>query len=58
MTLLAYAWVVKGMVLAASPYRFRRAMAFCLRSRAACRGFGAAGLAVGALLMALAARVY
>ena len=58
MTLLAYAWIVTGMVLVATPYRFRRMCEPWLRDRARFRGLNLAGLALGLILIILACTVY
>lgn len=50
---LAYVWVVAGMVLVLSPYRFRQAAQLCCASAGACRWTGLAGVAAGGGLAAL-----
>lgn len=51
---LAYAWVVAGMVLMLSPYRFRHAAEFCCSTRGGCRFTGLVGVVTGGVLVALA----
>jgi len=50
---LAYGWVLAGLVLVVSPYRFRRVADRLLTNRGRIRALGAAGVGFGALLLAL-----
>jgi len=52
--LLAYGWVLIGVVLMLSPYRFRKTMSVLCASDAGCRWFGVSGLILGLVLIALA----
>jgi hypothetical protein len=58
LTVIAYAWAVKGCILILSPYRCRDGIAWLTASEARCRAAGAAFVLTGVLLLALAARVY
>jgi hypothetical protein len=55
---MAYGWVVAGMILVLSPYRFRHAAQFCCGTNAACRWTGAFGLALGSFLIGLGLLVF
>lgn len=55
---LSYVAVVAGLILVLSPYRYRRTVDFCLRSRASSLGWGLAGLALGLALVGLGVFVY
>lgn len=55
---LAYIMVVKGVVLVLSPHLFRKAVDFGLRSDAACRAWGALGLAAACFVAALGFMVF
>ncbi len=50
---MAYVWVVVGMVLVLSPYRFRHAAQFYCGTNATCRWTGILGLAQGVFLIGL-----
>ena len=56
--LLAYAMVIKGMLLVLGPYRFRKWTERYLPTDAACRRAGAACAALGAGLIALGLTVF
>ena len=58
MTLLAYAWVIMGIVLVVSPFRFRRAFEPWLEDRRRFRMANYAGLVFGLVLITLALTVY
>jgi len=58
MTVLAYVWVVAGMVLVLSPYRFRHLVEFVNRTTVRTRLGGVARFLVGALLLFLGLKVY
>jgi hypothetical protein len=55
---MAYGWVVAGMILVLSPYRFRHAAQFCCGTTAACRWTGIFGLGLGAFLIGLGLLVF
>ena len=55
---LAYGFVMVGIVLVLCPYMFRKTVAVGSRSPAACRVWGGAGLILGLVVMALALTVY
>lgn len=55
---LAYILAVKGMVLVLSPYMFRKTVERLTRRKGVSRVLHAAGLALGALLIALSVAVY
>ena len=57
-TTLVYVWVVGGMILVLSPYRFRQAGSFCCKTNERCRVIGTVGLLVGATLVFLSLKVY
>jgi len=55
---LVYIWVVAGMILMLSPYRFRHVVErFCATDRG-CMAMGAGGVAMGGVLIALGLRVF
>lgn len=58
MPLLAYVWVVIGIVIVLSPYRFRQLTHFWVQSAARCRAGGLLGIGVGIVLVILAKTVY
>lgn len=58
MSLVAYAMIVKGMVLLLSPYMFRQMTEKFLKTDTACRLAGAGGLVFDAVLALLALLVY
>jgi len=58
MTVLAYVWVVAGMVLVLSPFRFRQTAAFATRTDARCRLGGLGRVALGLLLLVLGLNVF
>jgi hypothetical protein len=53
MTILAYAWVVAGMVLVYSPHLGRDALHFLAQTPRRCRAFAWPGVAFGVVLMVL-----
>lgn len=55
---LAYVWVVAGMLLMLSPYRFRQVFDIMTRTLARCRWLGLVRALVGALLLVLGLTVY
>jgi hypothetical protein len=55
---LAYGWVVAGMVLTVAPYQFRRAAGVCAGTKERCRTAGVAGCLAGAALVALGLGAY
>ena len=55
---LAYVWVVAGMVFVLSPYRVRRFFDFITRTELHCRVGGALRLAFGILLLVLGCKVF
>jgi hypothetical protein len=55
---LAYVWVVAGMVLVLSPYRFRQAAQLCCGTEGTCWWTGVAGLALGVFLAGLGFLVF
>ena len=57
-TVLAYLWVVAGMVLVVSPYWLRKSAAFWIASNQRCRLGALLGMVVGAGLLALGLFVY
>jgi hypothetical protein len=57
-TLLAYAWVIAGMVLVVSPFRFRRVLEPWLADRKKFRNLNLTVLVLGVALLALALTVY
>ena len=58
MTLLAYVWVITGMVLIVSPFRFRRMAEYWTHNRTRFRMGNLAGLVAGILLIVLGIAVY
>ena len=58
MTVAAYLWVISGIVLFLSPYRFRHFAAFMTKTDMRCRLLGLVRLAVGACFLFLGLRVY
>ncbi len=58
MTVLAYAWAIAGMVLVASPFYFRDALAVALKTPLRCRLLSLAGAVFGLVLLALGLFVY
>ncbi len=57
-TVIAYAWVVAGIVLVLSPYRFRHVAEFVTKTESRCRAAGAIRLAAGAAILFLGLKVY
>ena len=57
-TVLAYGFVIAGIILVLCPYRFRKTAASWSRSHTACRVWGGAGLILGLVVIALALTVY
>ena len=55
---LAYGFVIVGIILVLCPYMFRKTVALWSRSPAACRVWGGAGLILGLAIMALALAAY
>jgi hypothetical protein len=55
---LAYLWVVAGMVLVLSPFRFRHVVERCCGTDSRCRLAGIAGMAVGGVLILLGMTVF
>ncbi len=55
---IAYAMVVKGIVLILSPYVFRQSMERLVRTEALCRAWGGFGMAWAVLLVVLGLTVY
>ena len=58
MKLLAYAWVVWGMVLVVSPYRFRQLVAYMTGERGRFQRGNLLGLIVGVVLLTLGLTAY
>lgn len=58
MTLAAYAWVIVGMILVVSPFRFRRTLEAVVNDRNRFRALNLAGLLLGLVLLSLAFTVY
>ena len=58
MTVLAYLWVIAGITLILSPYRFRKVAEFMTRTDQRTRVLGAARLALGLLVLSLGLFVY
>jgi hypothetical protein len=58
LTLLAYGWVIAGMVLVYSPYKLRDAILYVTETPQRLRRFSWPGVGLGVLLMALAIFVY
>ena len=57
-TVIAYAWVILGMVLVLTPYQFRRLVDFATRTPLRCRLLGLLRMAFGAFILFLGLRVY
>lgn len=57
-TVLAYVWVVAGILLVLGPYYFRRMAEWSTSSETRCRRLGIARLALGGVLLALGLFVY
>ncbi|MEI6563863.1 MAG: hypothetical protein WCO42_06100 [bacterium] len=55
---LAYVWIVGGIILVLSPYRFRQVMEKCVSTDFRCRWAGILGVAVGIGLMILGFTVF
>ena len=55
---IAYILVVEGIILLLSPYQFRKATAFWIRSNALCRTWGLLGVATGAFVILLGIAVF
>jgi hypothetical protein len=53
-----YIWVIAGIVLVLSPYRFRTTLGFWIRNDSRCRLLGAMGTAYGALLVLLGLKLF
>lgn len=53
MVVFAYLLVIAGMILALSPYQFRKVMTFCARTDARCRAWGTIGMGFGVMLFLL-----
>jgi len=53
-----YIWVIAGIVLVLSPYRFRKTLSFWIRNDFRCRLLGAMGTAYGTLLMLLGLKFF
>lgn len=58
MTVIAYIWIVGGILLVLGPYRLRLWAERMIANERRCRMFGAARLLVGLVLVALAFTVY
>lgn len=58
MVVVAYTWVVAGMVLVLGPYWFRKTVEVICRTDARCRVTGAVGLAIGVWLLVLGLTVF
>ena len=58
MTVMAYVWVIAGIVLVVSPYRFRRTLAPWIAAESRCRSLGWAVFGLGVLVVVLALTVY
>jgi len=58
MKLIAYAWVIAGMFLVVSPYRYRQYVSLVTGDRSRFRGSSVVGLIVGVLLVTLGLTVY
>jgi hypothetical protein len=58
MTLLAYAWVIMGMVLVYSPHLCRDAVLFITKTPGRFRAFAWPGVVFGGVLVALGIFVY
>lgn len=55
---MAYLWVVAGMVLILSPYRFRHAVERCCATEGSLRLMGLGGVVMGGLLIGLGLTVF
>lgn len=58
MTVLAYLWVIAGMVLVLSPYYFRRVAQWALKTDARCRLLGLFRMLIGLGILVLGLTVY
>jgi len=58
LAVLAYVWVIAGMMLMLSPYRFRQCCEKLCGTDTATRGVGVAGIGVGLLLVGLGVTVF
>ena len=58
MIVLAYAMVIKGIILVLSPYMFRKSMERFINSAFACRCWGGIGIAMALFLLVLGIFVY
>ena len=58
MTVLAYLWVVAGMILVLSPYQFRKTVALLAADVGTCRATGISVLVAGTALVGLGLFVY
>jgi len=58
LTVLVYLWVVFGIMLVLSPYRFRQATAPWVENNLRCRLAGCVGLLIGGLLLFLGSQIY
>ena len=58
MTVIAYVWVVAGIVLVLSPFRFRQIAGWANKTPERCRALGAARALFGACVLALGLWVY
>lgn len=58
MTVIAYLWVVAGIALVLSPYRFRHAVEIGTKTDVRCRAGGLVRLLFGVLVLVLAFKVY
>ena len=58
MTVIAYLWIIYGMVLVVSPFRFRKIAEIFTRDRQRFHAGNLLGLAVGCLLLILGVAVY
>ncbi len=57
-TVIAYAWVMAGIMLVLAPYWFRHAVEFATRTNRRCVLLGLVRMAVGALVLLLGLKVY
>lgn len=55
---IAYVWVVAGMILVLSPYRFRKTVEWCCATDTACRCTGLVGVVLGIFLAGLGVMVF
>lgn len=58
MTVLAYVWVVAGITLVLSPFRFRKVAAWMTATDARCRGLCLARAVAGAAILVLGLKLY